>query len=70
MFKQTNEVNKQWYRISCSNCFPDASNSSDIEEEIIKQANTVKPFDMEPSKTIPKKPFVSEEENNWEEKLF
>ena len=27
--------------------FSDASNSSDIKEEIIKQINTLKPFDME-----------------------
>ena len=32
----------------CSKSFSDASNSSDIEEEIIKQINTLKPFDMEP----------------------
>ena len=32
----------------CSKSFSDASNSSDIEEEIIKQINTLKLFDMEP----------------------
>ena len=32
----------------CSKSFCDASNSSDIEEEIIKQINTLKPFDIEP----------------------
>ena len=54
---------------NCSKSFSDASNSSDIiEEEIIKQLNTPKPFDMEPHKAITKKHFVSEEENNCEEK--
>ena len=40
------------------------SNSSDIDEEIIKQLNTPKTFDMEPRKAIPKKDFVLEEEIN------
>ena len=51
-----------------SKSFFDASNSSDIEEEKIKQINTLKPFDMEPRKAIPKKPFVSKE-NNCEEEI-
>ena len=46
-----------------SKYFFDASNSSDIEEEIIKQLNTP-PFNMEPGKAIPKKYLVLEEENN------
>ena len=50
-----------------SKSFSDANNTSDIEEEIIKQINSVKPFDMEPCKAIPKKPFVPEKENNCEE---
>ena len=29
----------------------------------------MKPFDIEPRKTIPKKLFASEEENNCEEKI-
>ena len=52
-----------------SNFFSDVSNSSYIEEEIIKQINTLKPLDMEPCKVIPKKPFVLEEENNCEEEI-
>ena len=44
---------------NCSKSFSDASNSSDIiEEEIIKQLNTPKPFDMDPRKAITKKHFV------------
>ena len=35
-------------RYNRSKSFSDASNSSDIKEEIIKQINTLKPFDMEP----------------------
>ena len=53
----------------CSKSFTDASNTSDIEEEIIKQINTLKPFDVEPCKAIPKKHFVSEEENNCEKEI-
>ena len=50
--------------------FLDATrNSSDIEEEVIKQTNTFKPFDMEPRKAIPKKDFVLEKENNCEEEI-
>ena len=49
-----------------SKSFSDASNSSDIEEEIIKQIKTLKPFDMEPRKAISKKHFVPEEGNNCE----
>ena len=52
---------------NCSKFFSDASNSSDIEEEIIKQINTLKLFDMEPRKA--KKHFVSEEGNNCEEEI-
>ena len=47
----------------CSNIF------TDIEEDIIKQINTLKPFDMEPCKAIPKKNFGSEEENNCEKEI-
>ena len=44
---------------NCSKSFSDASNSSDIiEEKIIKQLSTPKPFDMEPHKAIPKKHFL------------
>ena len=49
--------------------FFDASISSDIEEEIIKQINTLKPFDMEPCKAISEKPSVSEERNHSEEEI-
>ena len=45
---------------SCSKSFSDASNSS----EIIKQINTLKPFDMEPRNAVTRKHLVSEEENN------
>ena len=47
----------------------DASNSTDIKEEIIKQINKLKPLHMELGKAIPKEPFLSEEENNCEEEI-
>ena len=53
----------------CSKLFSDVSNSSDSEEEIIKQTNTLKPFHMETRKAVPKKHFVSKEGNNCEEKI-
>ena len=53
----------------CSKSFFDISNSSDIEEELIKQINTLKSLNIEPRKAIPKKSFVSEEENNCEEEI-
>ena len=52
----------------CSKSFFDASQSSDIEDEIIKKINTLKPFDMKARKAIPKKHFVLEE-NNCEEEI-
>ena len=55
-----------WYNFSKS--FSDASNSSDIEEKVMRQVNMLKQFDMEP-KVIPKEPFVLEEENSSEEEL-
>ena len=51
---------------NCSKSFSNASNYSDIKEKIIKQLNTLKRFNMEPPRAIPKKHFVSEEENNCE----
>ena len=57
------------WKKNCSKSFSDASNSSDIKEEIIKQINTLKPFDMKPRKAISKKPFVSEEQNSCEEEI-
>ena len=57
-----------WKKIA-QNLFSDASNSSGIEEDVIKQLNTLKPFYTEPRKAIPKKTFVSEEENNREEEI-
>ena len=54
---------------NCSKSFSDVKNSSDIEQQIIKQINTLKPFNIEPRKAIPNKSFVSEEENNCEEKI-
>ena len=42
----------------CSKLFSDVSNSSDSEEEIIKQTNTLKPFHMETRKAIPKKKLI------------
>ena len=50
-----------------TNCLKssDTSNFSDIEEKIIKK---MKPF-WNQSKTITKKHFVSEEENNCEEEI-
>ena len=70
MFKQTDKVNKLWYgeKKIAQNLF-DVSKSSDIEEEIIKQINVLKPFNMEPHKASPKKLFVLEEENNCEEEI-
>ena len=55
---------------NCSKSFSDSSsNSSDIEEEVTKQINMLKPFDMEPRNAIPQKHFVSEKENNCEEEI-
>ena len=54
---------------NCSKSFSDARNSSDIKEEVIKQTNTLKSFYVEPRKAIPKKYFVSEEQNNCEEEI-
>ena len=46
---------------NCSKSFSDAStNSSDIKEEVTKQINMLKLFDMEPHKAIPEKHCVSE----------
>ena len=50
----------------CPKSFSDASNFSDIKEEI-KQINELKLFDTERRKVIPKKNFVSKEENSCEE---
>ena len=49
----------------CSKSFSDASNFSDLKEEIIKQTNMLKPLDVQPRKAIPKNPFVSEKENDF-----
>ena len=38
---------------NCSKSFSDASNSSDIEKEIIEQINTLEPLDIETRKAIP-----------------
>ena len=54
---------------SCSKSLSDATNSSDIKEEIIKQINMLKPFDMELLNTIPKQHFVSKEENKYEKEI-
>ena len=54
---------------NCWKSFFDTSSSSNIEEEIIKQINMLKPFDMEPRKAISKKPFVSKEKSNHEEEI-
>ena len=43
--------------------------SSGIKEEIIKKINPLKPFDMESRIAIPKKAFVSEEENYCDEEI-
>ena len=51
----------------CSESSDASSNCSDIEEEVTKQMNMLKPFDMEPRKAIPNKIFVSEKENCQEE---
>ena len=58
MFKQTDKADMEWYGKNFSKFLSDASNSSDIEEEIIKQFNTLKPLDMERREAIPKKRFV------------
>ena len=56
---------------NCSKSFSDSSsNSSDIEEEVTKQINMLKPFDMEPRNAIPQKHFVSEKENTVKKKLI
>ena len=44
---------KDTEQCNCSKSFSDARNSSYIEE-IIKQINTLKPFDMEPRNAIRK----------------
>ena len=55
---------------NCSKSFSDASsNSSDIEEEVTKQVITLKPFDVEPRKAIPKKKILLEKENSCEEEI-
>ena len=55
-------ISSDWKKI-CSKSFSYAiSNSSDIEEEVTNQVNTLKPFIMEPHKAIPKKHFVSEKQ--------
>ena len=69
MFKQTDKVNRLRYGNKLLKFFSNASNSSNVEEEIIKQINTLKPFNVEPQKAITKKPFASEEENNCEEEI-
>ena len=46
-----------------------SSNSSNIEEEVTKQINTLKPFNMEPRKAISEKHFVSDKGNNCEEEI-
>ena len=66
MFKQADKVNRLRYGNKLLKFFSNASNSSNVEEEIIKQINTLKPFNVEPQKAITKKPFASEEENNCE----
>ena len=62
--KRNRQSYKAVIRKNCSAFFSVASNSSDIGEEIIKQINTLKLFHMEPRNAVPKKNFVSEEENN------
>ena len=57
------------WKKNCSKSFSDTSNSSDIEEEIIKQIKTLKRFDMESRKAVSKKNFVSEEENNYDKEI-
>ena len=54
---------------NCSKSFSDTSNSSDIAEELIKQIKALRLFNMELRTAIPKKYFVSKEENNLEEKI-
>ena len=54
---------------NCSKSFSDVSNSSDIEEEIIKEITTLKPFNTESRKAITKKHFVSEAESNCEQEI-
>ena len=46
-----------------------SSNSLDIEGEITKQINMLKPFDTEPHKAIPKKYFVLARGYNCEEEI-
>ena len=56
------------WKKKCSESSSDASsNCSGIEEEVIKQMNMLKPFDMEPRQAIPNKHFVSEKENCQDE---
>ena len=69
MFKQIDKINRLRYGNKLLKFFSNASDSSNVEEEIVKQINTLKPFNVEPHKAITKKPFASEEENNCEEEI-
>ena len=69
MFKQTDKINRLRYGNKLLKFFSNASDSSNVEEEIVKQINTLKPFNVEPHKAITKKSFASEEENNCEEEI-
>ena len=40
-----------------------------IPATVIKQINTMKPFNMQPRAAVPYKTFVMEEENNFEEEI-
>ena len=50
-----------WRKKKLLKSFSGASNSSDIKEEIVKQINMLKPFNMESCKAIP---LLLEEVNN------
>ena len=58
------------WKQNCAKSFLDASsNSSNIEEEVTKQINKLKPFNMDPRKAISEKHFVSDKGNNCEEEI-
>ena len=70
LLKQTDKINRQLYKKNCSKSFSDDINCPDIEEEIIKQINMLKPFDMETRKAIPKKSFYRKRQITVKRKLI
>ena len=70
MFKQADKVNRLRYGNKLLKFFSNASNSSNVEEEIIKQINTLTPFNVEPHKAITKKPLHLKKKITVKKKLI